>query len=61
MFDVVHSILIDAQLDAQPKVVELLRETKSRMEGAFTPSGHTYAGSRLASRNTLIGYVSEAT
>lgn len=61
MFELVHSILADAQLDSQSKVVELLRESKSRLEASFISSGHTYAGLRLASRNTLVGYVSEAT
>jgi len=62
LFDLTHSLLADANFDdGQTKVVELLRETQSRLETAFISSGNSFAGARLAARNTLHGYIGELT
>merc|ERR1719149_382392 len=61
MLELVHSMLTDANLDAQPKAVELLKESKSRLEAAFLSSGNSFAGMRLSSRNTAVGYATELT
>ena len=62
MFSLAHALLTDANLkDGQAKVVELLREKKSNLETAFISSGNSFAGARLAARNTLHGYVGELT
>merc|ERR1719424_2657867 len=61
MFDLVHQMLSDAQFDAQPKVVELLTETKSRFESGFVSSGNSFAGSRLAARRSAVGALGEIT
>jgi len=61
MFELVDAILTDAQLDSKAKVVEMLRESKARLESSFISSGNSYAGLRLASRSTLVGYLSEIT
>jgi len=61
MFDLVHQMLTDAQFDAQPKVVELLTETKSRFESAFVSSGNSFAGARLSARKSAVGVVGEIT
>ena len=45
----------------QTKVIEMLRETQSRLETSFISSGNSFAGMRLAARNTLLGYVGELT
>ena len=46
---------------SQAKAVELLKESKARLEAAFISSGNSFAGLRLASRNTAVGYANEAT
>merc|ERR1719149_511136 len=61
MLELVHSMLTDANLDAQPKAVELLKESKSRLEASFLSSGNSFAGMRLSSRNTAVGYATELT
>ena len=62
MLELTHAMLADANLDdGQAKVVEILRETQSRLETAFISSGQVFAGARLAARNSLLGYIGEAT
>jgi len=61
MLDLVHTMLTDAQFDAQPKVVELLTETKSRFESAFVSSGNSFAGARLGARKSAVGMLGEMT
>jgi len=62
LFQLTHALLADANLEGgQTKVVEMLRETQSRLETAFISSGNSFAGARLAARNTLHGYVGELT
>jgi Zn-dependent M16 (insulinase) family peptidase len=62
LFDLAHTLLADANLEGgQQKVIEILRETQSRLETAFISSGNAFAGSRLGARNTLYGYVGEIT
>jgi len=61
MMELVHAVLSDANLDSKTKVVEMLRESKNRFESAFISSGNSFAGMRLASRNSLLGYISEQT
>ena len=62
MLELAHALLADANLkDAQSKAVELLRETQTSLETSFISSGNSYAGMRLASRNTLVGYIGETT
>merc|ERR1719152_1146191 len=59
LFELSHALLADANLEgAQAKAVELLRESQTRLESSFISSGNSYAGLRLASRNTLQGYIS---
>jgi len=45
----------------QPKVVELLTETKSRYESAFVSSGNSFAGSRLSATRSAVGVLGELT
>jgi len=61
LFDLMTMMLTDANLDSQAKAVEMLKESKSRLEASFVTSGNSYAGSRLASKTSLLGYVGEAT
>lgn len=61
LIELMQDVISDTKLDSQDKVLELLRETKSRMESSFISAGNRYAGSRLSSRNTLEGYINEIT
>ena len=45
----------------EEEVIEILRETQSRLETAFISSGNAFAAARLSARNTLNGYVGELT
>jgi hypothetical protein len=62
LYDLAYALLADANLESgQQKVIELLRESKIRYESAFISSGNSFAGARLAARNTLSGYIGEIT
>ena len=62
LFELKRALLADANLDdAQAKAIELLRETQSGLESSFISSGNSYAGMRLAARNSLTGYIGETT
>merc|ERR1719424_1457850 len=62
LFELMHGLLADANLaDGQAKAVELLKETQQSLESSFISSGNSYAGMRLAARNSLLGYIGEAT
>jgi Zn-dependent M16 (insulinase) family peptidase len=62
LFDLTHSLLADANLaDGQAKSIELLRESQTRLESSFIASGNSFAGMRLAARNSLHGYIGETT
>lgn len=59
LFSIFNLILTDAKLDSQKKVVEMLRESRSRIEANIQGSGHSYANTRIRSRYTANGYISE--
>uniref|UniRef100_A0A7S2CTU1 Peptidase M16C associated domain-containing protein n=1 Tax=Haptolina brevifila TaxID=156173 RepID=A0A7S2CTU1_9EUKA len=62
LFDLSHALLADANLaGGQAKAIEMLRETQSNLESAFISSGNSFAGARLAARNSLVGYIGELT
>ena len=62
LFGLAHALLADANLEgAQAKAIELLRESQTRLESSFISSGNSYAGMRLAARNSLHGYIGETT
>ena len=61
LFDLMYSVVSDANLDAQSKVIEVLRESKAQLESNFVRSGNMYAGLRLGSRNSLLGHINEVT
>ncbi|KAL7574785.1 hypothetical protein ACA910_010630 [Epithemia clementina (nom. ined.)] len=52
-------ILTDAKIDSQSKVIELLKESRSRMESRIQGAGHAVASTRLRSRYRVGGYVDE--
>jgi len=59
LFDFYKLLLTDAKLDSQKKAVEMLKESKSRIESSIQGSGHSYANSRIKSRYSPSGYIEE--
>ena len=61
MFELVTAVLTDAQLDSKDKVIEMLTESKSRLESAFVSQGNAFAGMRMNARHTALGALGEMT
>jgi Zn-dependent M16 (insulinase) family peptidase len=59
LFSLFKLILTDAKLDSKNKVVEMLKETKARLESRIQGSGHSYALQRMRARYTAAGYIEE--
>lgn len=54
-------MLTDARLDSKTRVVEMLRETRSRLESMVQSSGHSVVQSRMRARYRVGGYIDEIT
>ena len=61
LFSLFKLILTDAKFDSKSKVIELLKESKSRLESAVQGSGHAVANSRMKARYRVGGYIDEIT
>eukprot|EP01084_Bolivina_argentea_P177645 307161_1 len=61
LFSVMHSVLTDSKLDSQQRAVEMLKESKARMEMSIVSSGHSYASMRIGARLSLGGLIAERT
>jgi Zn-dependent M16 (insulinase) family peptidase len=61
LLELTHAILADAKLDSPSKAVEMLKESKTRLESAFISSGNSFAGLRLGARYSLKGAIAEQT
>ncbi|CAM9341622.1 unnamed protein product, partial [Choristocarpus tenellus] len=59
LMSIVFDVLTDANLDSQQRVVEMLKETKARLQASISGSGHSYANTRVEGRYTLDGYIKE--
>merc|ERR1711862_167702 len=59
LLSIMKLILTDAKLDSQSKVLEMLKETKSRLESGVQSSGHQFSNYRMKSRYTPIGRLEE--
>jgi len=59
LFSIMSDMLTDPKLDSQSKVVEMLKEKKSRAESSIQGSGHSYANTRLKARHSVAGYLDE--
>jgi len=59
LFSLFNLILTGAKLDSQNRVIEMLRESKARLEAQIPGSGHSYALQRLRARYTASAYVEE--
>lgn len=61
LFSLYNLILTEARLDSKAKVIELLKETRSRLESSAQRSGHSIANTRMKARYRVGGYVDEIT
>lgn len=52
-------ILTEANFDAQKKVIELLKESRSRLETRIQSAGHSTVNSRMSARYRVGGFVNE--
>jgi len=59
LFSIFDLVLRDANLDSQSRIIEMLREAKSRGESTIQGSGHAVANARIRSRYNVIGYINE--
>jgi len=59
LFSIFKLILTEAKLDSQTKVLELLKETRSRLESTIQGAGHSIANSRIKARYRVGGYLDE--
>ena len=59
LFSIFKLILTEANLDSKKKVIEMLKETKSRLESSIQGSGHSYANNRIKARYSVGGYLDE--
>lgn len=61
LFDIINEVMSHAKLDNQKRFIEMLRETKAAKESGVINNGHSYAATRLASKMSFLGYLSEHT
>jgi len=61
MLGLMEDILLNANLNNKKRAVEMLKESKIRKETSVISSGHSYAGTRLASRYSFLGHIGEIT
>jgi Zn-dependent M16 (insulinase) family peptidase len=59
LFSIFNLILNEANLDSEKKVIEMLKETKARIESSIQGSGHSYANTRIKARYSVNGYLDE--
>lgn len=61
LFELFQEILLNANLDNQKRALEMLKESKIRKESSVLSNGHSFSASRLASRQSFLGYMNELT
>jgi len=59
LFSIFKLILTEANIDSNKKVIEMLKETKSRIESSIQGSGHSYANNRIKARYSVGGFLDE--
>jgi presequence protease len=59
LFSLFNLVLTQANLDSQSKVIEILKETKSRLQSRIQSSGHTMVNSRMKARYSVSGFIDE--
>jgi len=61
LFSIFKLMLTEANIDSKKKVIEMLKETKSRIESSIQGSGHSYSNTRMRSRYSVSSYLDEQT
>lgn len=61
LLSIFNLILTDARLDSRDKVIEMLKEKRSRLESSIQSAGHSVANARLKARYRVGGYIDEIT
>lgn len=61
LFSLFEVILTDANFDSQKRVVEMLKESRSRLESRIQGAGHAMANSRMQARHRVGAYIDEIT
>jgi len=59
LFSIFNLILTESNLDSKKKVIEMLKETKTRLESSIQGSGHSFANTRMKARYSVSGFISE--
>jgi Zn-dependent M16 (insulinase) family peptidase len=59
LFTIFKLVLTDAKLDSRSRVIEMLKESKSRLESRIQGSGQSFANSRMKARYRIGGYIEE--
>jgi presequence protease len=59
LFTLMKTILTEARFDSQSRVIELLKESKARVEAGIRGSGHSYINMRMKARYRVGGYIDE--
>lgn len=61
LFSIMNLILTDSKLDSQKKVIEMLKESRSRLESSVQGAGHAVSNTRMKARYRVGGYIDEIT
>jgi len=61
LLDLFGQVLMKANLANEKRAIEMLKESKVRMQTSIITSGHSYGATRLAARYSLLGYLAETT
>ena len=59
LFSIFKLILTESNLDSKKKVIEMLKESKSRLESSIQGSGHSFANTRMKARYSVGGFLEE--
>lgn len=59
LFNLFQLVLTDAKFDSQSKVIEMLKETRSRLESQIQGSGHSMVNTRMKARYRVGAYIDE--
>ncbi len=61
MASLLEDMLLRAQLDNKTRVQQLLAQSRTQLESALIPAGHSFVGTRLAANSTEVEWLDEVT
>lgn len=61
LLSIMKLMLTEARLDSKTRVIEMLRESRSRLESMIQSSGHSAINNRMKARYRVGGYIDEIT